>query len=336
MRESRRIKTMQRARRGRVTTTPETRAASRPSKTAPNTARKARVRAPSPAGITSARTKAAKTAPATAPRKASTGKLGAKSAKKAPVKVAGSAAASARTKAIKKPPPKATSKAATSKSATKVARKAPGKVARGAAATSARTQSAKGGPAKTRAKPARKTSVKSTAQTFCGSSGAYITEIQQGFTRQKIFHGPTVFFTDAVVFIKPPFMVRLKRAAAVLIGAGAGGEHGLDQITGILGKSKEQQVVAINQRLALALNRYGHSKITSTDVAAEFRDWAELWPNSRVVRATMRTKGLLVKRQLIALTPQSGFKRTFEAPREAEQPLREALSKAFGARFSEP
>jgi len=62
---------------------------------------------------------------------------------------------------------------------------------------------------------------------LCWLNGAYIKEMQQGPIRQKVFHGPVVVFTDAVVFIEPPTSERLMSAAKVL-GTSLAMGHSLD------------------------------------------------------------------------------------------------------------
>jgi len=178
---------------------------------------------------------------------------------------------------------------------------------------------------------------------FCGASSAYVKEIQQGPIRQKVYHGSFVFFTDAVVFIRPPWRTRVASMGAVLGGYALGGamggtqgrDAGLHSLTELTSLSTEKQVERVNGRLQHVLNSYGMEKISSADIVSEFGDWSETWPNSKVVHASMKTKGFLSKSLHVTLTPNSGLKVGYDTAPYLAPTMRMVLRKAFGSRFVE-
>jgi hypothetical protein len=62
----------------------------------------------------------------------------------------------------------------------------------------------------------------------------------------------------------------------------------------------EGQVGRVNDRWGELLRRAG-ANITYHDVLAEYGDWAEMWPNDRVVEATMKTKTRVLDRKYISV-----------------------------------
>jgi hypothetical protein len=159
--------------------------------------------------------------------------------------------------------------------------------------------------------------------------------MQQGPIRQRLFRGPIVFFTDAVVLILPPWKTRIGQAAGYVAGGVLSGQDGLDLVERIVGGSTEARVESVNLLLQEVLyTKHDPTSIPYADLMSEFGDWAEMWPNSDVVRANMKMKGILGKRVSVTLKPRSGLTRGFDASPRLADPTRDMLKKAFGSRFS--
>jgi hypothetical protein len=80
------------------------------------------------------------------------------------------------------------------------------------------------------------------------------------------------------------------------------------------------------------------ANITYRDVVTWFGDWAEVWPNSRVVKATAKTKGvgfgLLGHYTEVRISGGSLVSTlVLWSPLEQEEWVKQVLKKAFGSRF---
>lgn len=170
---------------------------------------------------------------------------------------------------------------------------------------------------------------------FCGAAAAYVKEMQNGPIRQKLYRGGFIFFTDAVVFIRPPSKARMAAVGGTLLGATLGGDAGLHTMAELSSLSAEKQVERINERLEAVFKKYNMGQLTSAVIVSEFGDWTEVWPNSKVVQASMKIKGIWPKRLHVTLTPNSGLKVGYDTTPDMVPTMRGMLRKAFGSRFVE-
>lgn len=179
-------------------------------------------------------------------------------------------------------------------------------------------------------------SLVNSAYPFCGGSAAYISRTQMGATTVRAYRPAAVLFTDAVVLLYPPPSRRLLNAAiAVAAGFIGGTEHGGDLAAELNGGSAEQRVERVNEALQeLIYTKLKPETITAADVVSEFGDWAHVWPNSSVVNATMKRKGLIFKYWEIILKPESGLSMRWRCSTpELRADNEQMLRKAFGSRF---
>jgi hypothetical protein len=168
---------------------------------------------------------------------------------------------------------------------------------------------------------------------LCGGVIAYVKQVWQGTSSQKVYRPMFLYFTDAVVFIRPPLAGQLAKSAAAIVGGVLTG-YNIDNMVSFASAGVERQVERVNDRWGELLRRAG-ANITYHDVLAEYGDWAEMWPNDRVVEATMKTKTRLLAGKYISvkLKPTSGLARGYEDNGTAEALTKQVLKKAFGTRF---
>jgi hypothetical protein len=158
-----------------------------------------------------------------------------------------------------------------------------------------------------------------------------------GATTVRAYRLAAVVFTDAVVLLYPPASDRLRNAVtAVAAGFAGGAKYGGDLAAELNGGSAERRVERVNEALAeLIYKKRKPETITAADVVGEFGDWAHVWPNSSVVSATMKRKGLIFRYWEIILTPESGLSMRWRCSTPQLRAANEQmLSKAFGTRFA--
>jgi hypothetical protein len=180
------------------------------------------------------------------------------------------------------------------------------------------------------------------SQTYLGTFEAGTRELYQSAGGwQKIYMPLTAVFTDAIVFIQPPLRERLTKAGAAIFEGVIQGFSADSMVesasTGVEGMKKQ-----VNERFHKIGGRIGAIKFRYTDLIAEFGNWAQVWPNDRVAKVTMKkmnpvssftrmgTTGRFIS---IKFKPTSGLTQEIMGPISEADNTRACLTKAFHERF---